>query len=252
MRLDLATWEEIEAYRARSDGVILPTGSTEQHGPLGLIGTDALCAQAVAERVGEAVGALVAPPLAYAPAPFNMAFPGTVSISPSLFAALARSVAAALARHGLRRIYVLNGHGANIAPLHTVAAATPQVRMRVRSWWAFPAVQARRVALYGDWEGMHATPSEIAMTRALHRTVSLPGLPPPEPLDADYVAAHAGDRHGGPVAHRARFPDGRVGAHSDLGSAEDGAELLDLAVAAASEDYLRFLGEDLQPTTNRK
>ena len=81
MKLAEMTWPEVEAYLKTSPGIILPTGSTEQHGPIGLIGTDAICAQAVAERAGESMGAIVAPTLALTPAPFNLAFPGTISVS---------------------------------------------------------------------------------------------------------------------------------------------------------------------------
>ena len=79
MRLDLSTWTEVEAYLQHSDGIIVPTGSTEQHGPIGLIGTDTLCARAVAEGAGDLAGALVAPDVGYTPAPFNMAFPLTTA-----------------------------------------------------------------------------------------------------------------------------------------------------------------------------
>ena len=44
MLLHLSTWAEIEAYLKRSTGIIIPIGSTEQHGPNGLVGTDAICA----------------------------------------------------------------------------------------------------------------------------------------------------------------------------------------------------------------
>ncbi|MBD0313216.1 MAG: creatininase family protein, partial [Microcoleus sp. T3-bin5] len=39
MLLHLSTWAEVEAYLDRSRGIIIPIGSTEQHGPTGLIGT---------------------------------------------------------------------------------------------------------------------------------------------------------------------------------------------------------------------
>ena len=42
MRLQLCTWPEVEAYLERSTGIIQPIGSTEQHGPTGFIGTDAM------------------------------------------------------------------------------------------------------------------------------------------------------------------------------------------------------------------
>jgi creatinine amidohydrolase len=69
------SWEEVGDYLTRRDDAVLPVGSTEQHGPIGLIGTDALCATAVAEGAAARAGSVVLPPLAYAPAPFNMAFP---------------------------------------------------------------------------------------------------------------------------------------------------------------------------------
>ena len=45
MQLQLQTWREVEAYLQSSRGMIMPIGSTEQHGPNGLIGTDAICAE---------------------------------------------------------------------------------------------------------------------------------------------------------------------------------------------------------------
>ncbi|MEO0521080.1 MAG: creatininase family protein, partial [Cyanobacteria bacterium P01_A01_bin.116] len=53
MLLHLCTWPEVEAYLERSRGIIFPIGSTEQHGPTGLIGTDAICAEVVAKGVGD-------------------------------------------------------------------------------------------------------------------------------------------------------------------------------------------------------
>ena len=61
MQLKLRTWQEVEAYLEGSSGIIIPIGSTEQHGPTGFIGTDALCPELIAEGVGEALGAMVAP-----------------------------------------------------------------------------------------------------------------------------------------------------------------------------------------------
>ena len=42
---------EVERYLERSSGIILPIGSTEQHGPLGLIGTDVICPVAIARAI---------------------------------------------------------------------------------------------------------------------------------------------------------------------------------------------------------
>ena len=241
MRLDHATWPEVESYLQRSRGILLPTGSTEQHGPIGLIGTDAICAELIAAQAARQADALVAPTLAYTPAPFNMAFPGTLSLSGAVFEQVVAELFQGLTAHGFRRIYVLNGHGANLAPLRSAALGLPGGTVRVRSWWNFDAVNALRQAYYGDWEGMHATPSEVAITQAAVRIVSDPAADaPPVKLTQDYIAAHSGDRHGPPDQHRAAFPDGRVGSHSALARPEHGHALLNAAVAAVVQDYRAF------------
>jgi creatinine amidohydrolase len=246
MNLQEMSWEEVGTYLETRNDAVLPVGSTEQHGPIGLIGTDTLCATAVAEGAAALSGAIMLPPVAYTPAPFNMAFPGTISVSEATFSALLSDIIAALATHGFRRLYVLNGHGANLAPMRALAETAP-LSMRIRSWWDYPETNALRQSLYGDWEGMHATPSEIAITQARHRRIERPPLPAPRALDAAFRAAHAGDRHGPPEEHRAEFPCGRVGSWSELARPEHGADLLSLAIreaAADMQDFARLAGPD--------
>lgn len=243
MRLDLATWPEVEAYLKGHKGIFLPVGSTEQHGPMGLIGTDALCAQAIAEHAADIAEAFAAPVIGYTPAPFNTAFPGTVSLSEEVFSAMVHEVLAGLYAQGFTRIYVLNAHGANLAPLRRITEG--QTHIRIRSWWDFEPVNELRQELYGDWEGMHATPSEVAITQALYRVIE-PGsaAEPPVKLSKDYITAHSGDRHGPPDEHRAQFPDGRVGSHSALARPEDGKLLLELASKCAAQDFAQFASPD--------
>ena len=247
MRLDLCSWLDVDEYLKTRSAIIIPTGSTEQHGPMGLIGTDALCAQTIARRAGEKAGVLVAPTFAYTPAPFNLAFPGTASLSEATFVALVTDVLDSFVSQGFRSIYFLNGHGANIAPLNEVAngkQATGALRFRIRSWWEFEPVNRLREEYYGDWEGMHATPSEIAITQASHRVLS-PGSAsePPRKLSKAYIKAHAGDKHGAPDDHRREFPDGRVGSHSALATPQHGETLLETAVAALIDDVQCWIDE---------
>lgn len=236
------TWLEVEAHIARGGGVILPAGSTEQHGPMGLIGTDSFCATAIAEAASGLCSAVVAPTLTLTPAPFNATFPGTLSVSEPVFRALAGEVLAGLATQGFNPIYVLNGHGANVAPLRAAIDALPGTRIRLKSWWEFETVNALRQEWYGTWEGMHATPSEVAITMATHRQVPPPeaALSPPRQLTAEFIRAHAGDRHGPPDVHRRDFPDGRVGSHSALATPEQGRRLLQTATRALAKDYAIF------------
>ena len=257
MLLHHAAWEDIESYLDRSTGVIIPTGSTEQHGPIGLIGTDTICPQTIAERVGAEAGALVGPPIAFGAAQFNLGFPGTVSARPTTLIALVRDYVGSLARNGFTRFYFLNGHGGNVAPLKSafqeIYAETslapggnrPSVRCRLRSWWDLPTVDTLRKDLYGDWEGMHATPSEVAITQyVLPETIRRKKLPKPEKLSADFLRDHAQDDHLDADEHRRRFPDGRVSSDSALATPEDGKRLFDAAVADVIADYKAFIDEE--------
>ena len=241
MKLDHLTWLEVEAYLKRSRGIILPVGSTEQHGPMGLIGTDSLCAEAIAERAAERADALVAPVLGYTPAPFNMGFPGTVSVSEATFRALFLEILEGLASHSFTRLFVLNAHGANLAPMRQAVESFCGADVMIRSWWDFEEVNALRRKFYGEWEGMHATPAEISITQALYR--SLPAgdaAAPPRKLAPAEIEARTGDNHGPADEHKAEFPDGRVGSHSALADPDHGHELLKTAAEAVEREYLKF------------
>ena len=246
MQLEQMTWQEVDAYLKHSDCIVLPTGSTEQHGPMGLIGTDTLCAGAIATAAADIAKVIVAPALAYTPAPFNTAFPGTVSLSAGLFKDVVSEILDGFIAQGFQHIFILNGHGANLEPLGQIISTLPAGTVRLKSWWDYEAVQILRKKFYGDWEGMHATPSEVAITQALHRVVPAgDAQSPPTKLSTEYIAAHSGDRHGPPEDHRANFPDGRVGSHSALATPEQGNNIFDTAISAVAEDIFNFLTAEL-------
>lgn len=255
MILQLSTWPEVEAYLQRSRGMVIPMGSTEQHGPTGLIGTDSFTAEAVARAMGEISGALVGPTLTLGPAQFNLGFPGTVSLRPTTLIQVIIDYVQSLMRHGFERFYFLNGHGGNLAPaacafqeLHADRSlgrsAAPAIRLRLRSWWDLAEVNALRQQWYGAGEGMHATPSEISITRHLYPAASrVDTLAAPPRLAREFMQQHAGDNHLDALAHRAQFADGRVGSDSALARPEHGQQLIATAAAAAALDYADFLRE---------
>ena len=263
MLLAHSTSAEVESYLKRSQTIVLPLGSTEQHGPIGLVGTDTLCAQAIAGGLGERTGVLVAPPIALTVAQFNMAFAGTIAVRASTLLALLVDVLHALADQGFRRVYLLNGHGANIAVARAafqdfylerrrVRPDDPVPRCRLRSWWEYPQVDRLRREWYGAHEGMHATPSEIAIVMALEPERSRQALDAgrtnaaeaPRALGPAFLRDHGGDNHFDALSHREAFPDGRVGSHSILARPDHGEALLAAAIGDAAQDLASFEEED--------
>ena len=107
--------------------VLLPVGSTEQHGPHLPLDTDTRIADAVARGAGDRLAAtpatdgcdwVVAPALGYGASGEHQSFPGTISIG-------TETLAAVLLEYGrsaccwAQRVVFVNGHGGNVSALAT-------------------------------------------------------------------------------------------------------------------------------------
>lgn len=249
MRLQLLTWPEVEDYLRRASGIIMPIGSTEQHGPNGFIGTDALTAEMIAIEVGERVGAMVAPTIGVGMAQHHLGFPGSMTLRPTTLIAVVQDMVNSLARHGFERFYFINGHGGNVATvtaafseiyaessLGTAAANRPAVRCALRNWYMGAKVGEISKAEFGDDEGSHATPSEVALTyfgfpedaaRVSQAPLNPPRAPSGSIRDAD--------------DYRRNFPDGRIGSNPGRATAEIGARIFEAAVTELADDYRDFV-----------
>lgn len=241
MRLQLVTWTDVETYLKTSDAIVIPIGSTEQHGPNGLVGTDALTAEIVAQGLGEETGALVAPTISVGMAQHHLAFPGSITLRPTTLIAVVRDTVQSLARAGFAKFYFVNGHGGNIA---TVTAAFSEIyaerslergsnaapiKCKLRNWWEAPGIAQLSKELYGDAEGSHATPSEVSLT-----WFKYPGTERHVPLDPPIAPrgefADAED-------YRRNFPDGRIGSNPNLSSPEHGKRIYETAVRGLAQEY---------------
>jgi creatinine amidohydrolase len=117
-RWDALTREEISAVAADAL-LVLPVGTTEQHGPHLVTGTDAALVGAVAERAAALAArpdvVLLAPTLAFGASDHHLPFGGTLSLRVSTLQAVLADLLASAAVSGCRRVFVLNGHGGNAA-----------------------------------------------------------------------------------------------------------------------------------------
>lgn len=82
------TWQEIDEIRRRTDKVLIPIGSLEQHGPHLPLSTDTIIAFEVAKRVAEKLDIALAPPIGLGFSIEHIDFPGTISLDPSTLTAL--------------------------------------------------------------------------------------------------------------------------------------------------------------------
>ena len=112
--LDRMTFDEVEQYLKDGPGiVILPLGSTEEHGTHGPMGTDTFAARLVCRQVADRLDAILAPAV-----PFGMCFDqrhfkGTIVLKPSSYAALLKEICGNFIRDGYRLVLAISGHRGN-------------------------------------------------------------------------------------------------------------------------------------------
>ncbi len=238
-RVELAktNWPGVAHYLEGSTLLLIPVGSVEQHGPNGLIGTDHLVAEALARRVGEEEGILVAPTLAYGMSHHHLAFPGSTSLSPRTLILVVNDLLSNFYRNGFRRFFFVNGHGGNDSSLKAAFSEFlldhPEGRTSLANWWLLPEVVEKEKEFFGKVNGYHATCGEVSVTWHLfpdHETPIAPGQAP--------------DPHHewplGPDRFRSLYPDGRMGSDPSLSTAGKGAVLFDLATRVIREKVREF------------
>ncbi len=132
------SWVEAREVIRDLDFVILPTGSFEQHGPHLPLLTDSIRAEEISRRLAEKAGELglnvgLLPTLKYGVSEHHMNFPGTITIRPEIYIGFIEDIGASLARHGVRRLAIVNFHGGNNSPLQ-VASSIIRSRHGLRTY----------------------------------------------------------------------------------------------------------------------
>ena len=113
------TWPEIAEYLKQNDIVLVPIGSTEQHGPHLPTGCDTYAAIALAEDVAKQTGVVTTPPLWFGDSPHHLGFPGTITLRSETLLEVTKDICRSLAKTGFKKVIIINGHrGANLPALN--------------------------------------------------------------------------------------------------------------------------------------
>ena len=118
------TWPEARRHLRAVDIALLPVGATEQHGPHLPLDVDAYDADRLCREVAAACGVprpLVLPVVSYGVSYHHDDFAGTLSLSPDTLAQFVYEIGMCLARQGIAKLVIVNGHGGNSPALHFAA-----------------------------------------------------------------------------------------------------------------------------------
>lgn len=223
---------DVVEYLKKEQRIILPIGSTEQHGPDGILGVDHITATGIAYAVAKLSGILCAQPLNYGMAMHHLGFAGTMALRPTTYIQVIGDLLHSLRIHGFTKVIVINGHGGNKGPFLNALAERENefadMDFSFINWWVMPGLEKNIIQKYfGEKEGYHATPTEISVTMAL-----VPGamtMPdsyscPQAQVDSDNCAWVM------PGKFREYYPDGVMRADYSGSTAEIGREALGYAI----------------------
>lgn len=245
------TWTEIETFAPETVAVI-PLAAIEQHGPHLAVSTDQAIVTAVAERIELELQRLVVlcPTQSFGSSHHHLAFPGTLSISPETYVHVLLDLVESLLKSGFRRIFLLNGHGGNIAPAkHALTILshrhddTHQPNIAFASYWELAGAAFCGQPPMESPALTHACEYETSLMMHLH-----PERVYPERVEQGARAASnayirwQSDRASRGITMSKGFhcilEDGSNG-NPELASAAKGEHLLNCAVAAS----VQFLGD---------
>ena len=154
---------------------VLPVAAVEQHGPHLPLSVDATLLQGVIDAalalLPAGVPALFLPPQNAGLSTEHLSYPGTLTLSPATLIALWSELGACVARAGVKKLLLFNGHGGNAAAMDIVARELRQrhgLLTYSASWFSLPLPDAVQ-GLFSAQEhrfGIHG--GEIETSMMLH------------------------------------------------------------------------------------
>lgn len=170
MIIDEMTMDEFAAGLMRSRTVLIPFGSTEEHGSHLPLSTDTLHAAEVGRRLAERRPVFIAPAVPYGVCRSTVDHPGTISITTATLRCLTIDLVASLHRQGLRNFILLTGHAGGTHTSTLVDAGEEllqrfaDIRLAVLTEFMLASREGRGIIETAD--DSHA--GEIETSRLLH------------------------------------------------------------------------------------
>ena len=164
---------EIRGLKDKDAVAIVPIGSIEQHGPHLPVQVDTLLVSEVAaraaRRVAEHLPIVVLPTIWSGLAEHHMSLGGTLTLDLATFFGLVRGIVRSVARNGLSRILLLNGHGGNMSALNAMVGELSVelgLPIALATYWVPPRQEFARI-LEQQPSVAHACEAETSMLLAL-------------------------------------------------------------------------------------
>ena len=114
MQLAEMTMTEFKENLKKTQTVLIPFGSIEEHGGHLPLHTDALIVEEVLKQVVQRQAAFLAPAIFYGVCTSTRDHPGTISIRPETLRRLTRDIVEELYKKGLRNFFLISGHAGGL------------------------------------------------------------------------------------------------------------------------------------------
>ena len=114
-------WQQADEMVRNAKAVILPLGSTEQHGYHMCLETDNIVARYVSEKIAERTNCVVMPVLNYGQVWSAADFPGTFNLNERHYIEIVKDLVKAIERKGAKNVILFSGHWGNTAPIKIAA-----------------------------------------------------------------------------------------------------------------------------------
>ena len=163
------TYEEAKEYFSKHDVVILPIGSHEQHGPANPLGTDFLIANALAKEAAKRTGVAALPAIPFGVSFHHMHFPGTITIAEHVLEEYVLEILKSLAKWGVKKVLIINGHGGNLYTLMIVSRRAREelgIKVYIYQWWT--SSREKLAELFEPDERGHAAAAETSLNMYLN------------------------------------------------------------------------------------